>query len=375
MRHALLYALVLALASAPTAVVASADEARDVYELVTAASVPLLPASLRATFTERLPAIRAVAARDLCPDVDAGGSAGSATSHYIRLGAIAAQDVRRFPRDRASALKQFRSRGVHDGGELPWVLLDHHADLVDAFRKNSWDGIVEHAGCVLHFATDANLPFSTVSDADARRGAALHWPAEEGERADEPHRHIRRRFQVELPRRMRDRLSYELRVFPGRYRDVEDVPNAVFGVVFAAHDSVDDVVAIDRRIMSELDITDATTFRSHRDAYYDQMSVQAGSIVVARLKSAALLSAELIGAAWRDAGSPELAAANAPALPREDERADAGSLVGSRNSGKYHRSSCQHAKRIKPANLVRFDSAKAAGQAGRTPCRTCRPGK
>ena len=47
--------------------------------------------------------------------------------------------------------------------------------------------------------------------------------------------------------------------------------------------------------------------------------------------------------------------------------------VGSKKSNKYHYPSCRWAKKIKPNNLVTFQSAKEAQEAGYIPCKVCRP--
>jgi len=47
--------------------------------------------------------------------------------------------------------------------------------------------------------------------------------------------------------------------------------------------------------------------------------------------------------------------------------------VGSKKSNKYHYPSCQWAKKIKPYNLVTFQSAKEAQEAGYVPCKVCKP--
>jgi hypothetical protein len=47
--------------------------------------------------------------------------------------------------------------------------------------------------------------------------------------------------------------------------------------------------------------------------------------------------------------------------------------VGSSKSDKYHYPSCQWAKKINPANLVTFKSAKEAKEAGYVPCKVCKP--
>lgn len=46
---------------------------------------------------------------------------------------------------------------------------------------------------------------------------------------------------------------------------------------------------------------------------------------------------------------------------------------GSKNSNKYHYTTCKWAQRIKPANLVRFETPEAAITAGYVPCKICKP--
>ena len=50
-----------------------------------------------------------------------------------------------------------------------------------------------------------------------------------------------------------------------------------------------------------------------------------------------------------------------------------GKYVGSVNSDKYHKPSCEWAQKILPKNEVWFDTAEQARQAGYKPCKTCRP--
>jgi len=49
----------------------------------------------------------------------------------------------------------------------------------------------------------------------------------------------------------------------------------------------------------------------------------------------------------------------------------AGVVVGSKNGTKYHLPDCSGAKRIKPENLVTFDSVSEAERAGYTPAANC----
>ena len=121
----------------------------------------------------------------------------------------------------------------------------------------------------------------------------------------------------------------------------------------------------------------SSLLESNQDAYYRRVVERALPIMEQRLESAALLMANLIGTAWIQAGRPppeQWHGASAPGMHRlspgtgtEQRR------VGSKSSTIFHRPGCQHARRIKQVNLIRFHSRKAARDAGRVPCKTCKP--
>lgn len=45
----------------------------------------------------------------------------------------------------------------------------------------------------------------------------------------------------------------------------------------------------------------------------------------------------------------------------------------SKNSNKYHYPDCRWAQKIKPSNLIKFNSPEEAQKAGYIPCKVCRP--
>jgi len=45
----------------------------------------------------------------------------------------------------------------------------------------------------------------------------------------------------------------------------------------------------------------------------------------------------------------------------------------SKKSYKYHYPACKWAQKIKPANLVKFNTAQEAIRAGYVPCKVCKP--
>lgn len=51
----------------------------------------------------------------------------------------------------------------------------------------------------------------------------------------------------------------------------------------------------------------------------------------------------------------------------------AGEFWGSKNSNKYHYPDCRWAQKIKPSNLIKFNSPEEAQKAGYIPCKVCKP--
>jgi hypothetical protein len=310
---------------------------------------------------------------------------GDVDWHYIMLD-IGAEDAhpadrhaaaRAFPRDRSAADKHFKRYGRRRGGQLPWVIRDRYLALVDAFGTGEGDAVIHEAGVLLHFATDAALPFNVTADRDGAATGHVRWSAASATQASRPYRTVRHRYHVGLLRRLRSRLDYEVRVSPQRYHPAEDPVDAAFNVLIDTHRDMGVLLGIDRAIMAGLGIQDVDAFTAHLNAYLEEAADRAAPIMESRLEAAALLGANLIGAAWAEAAKPSPAGLTTAPKVVADATAPpvAGEIpfVGSRHSTVYHRATCSHVKRIKPDNLLRFESIEAAEAEGRTPCRLCRP--
>lgn len=356
---------------------AAPEESPTAYEIVTAASVTVLPAPLQGFFETHLAALRQSATGKHATGSSGDGARESAGRHFVMLDIITDGHVRRFPQDRAEAMRLFKQRGVHDGGELPWVILDCYAALVRAFTSGASDALAQEAGTLLHFVTDAVLPFNTTGDRDGTGAGALHWFPTEAEAGSESHHTVRHRCQIVLLDRFRNRFDFEVRVFPGRRENISNPRQAVFDALFEAYDTIDRLVKIDAEVLAGLDIHDATTFAASADAYYQRLADRAAPIMETRLEAGALLGANLITAAWVEAGKPSIHTTPATSSVVRDRASPpkpvASPYVGSRNSTIFHKATCPHARRIKPENLVGFDSVGEAIRAGRTPCKTCKP--
>ena len=331
------------------------DASPRAYEIVADVALRALPNPLRGLLEGRAEEIRRIASTELLhvPTARDHGP-GEAASHFILLDVgdqtrdrNGPSAVRRFPRSEVAARKFFARHGVTEGGSLPWTLLRRVDDLSKAFRQHDLEKVVRAVGAVVHFATDAALPFNTVSDETNRRG-----------------------FHVDLLSEYGDRFAYEVRVFPGRLGSASSPIDDVFATLLAAYDTVPRL----RVIVEQSAAISKSTWGSPAAKLLKQIESKGGcAIIESRLEDGALLAANLIVGAWVTADRPELRGDAITAAPASAGSVLVADWVGSVNSTIVHKAGCPHARRIRPANRVTFTSAFDARQAGRSACKTCKP--
>lgn len=348
--------LLLTLAAVPLPRCVAGEEGADAYEITVAAALPVLPKPLRAFFAPHLEAVRLASVDQRCRQAGAAGCDGR---HYLMLDADARgtdqaawhEAARAFPRNRRQAKRLFLRNETDTGGSLPWTVAEAYHRLVSAFRERDVAAIVAATGALCHYTCDAALPFH-VSRAGTGAGD------------------LRNRVQSNLIARLRSRLDYEVRVAPTRYRETTAPVDAAFATMIEAHATLATLIAADA------DITPGRSGGSSAaslDVYYDRLIERTADVMETRLEAAALLAADLIGGAWAVTGRPSLGHDLESATDGGGE-ATPTPYLGSRNSTIFHRSDCSHARRIKPSNRTSFPTAAAAAKAGRSPCKTCKPG-
>jgi hypothetical protein len=175
-----------------------------------------------------------------------------------------------------------------------------------------------------------------------------------------------------------NRLKHEVRLVPGRVTSSDDPTELVFGTLLSAHVKIrfsKDAVAgdddVDRKSRGLLPGTQHTS-----EGIEDPFPRACEALLSSQVRAGALLGARLILTSWVQAGKPGMpkAADGGNALPGErSTAAQSAPFSGSRNSTIFHHSVCRHAQQIKPTNRVWFQSAAAATQAGRVPCKVCKP--
>ena len=296
-----------------------------------------------------------------------------------------------FPRREVEARKLFKSLGfARQGGRLPWGVEDLHAELVRAFQQGDGDEIVKLAGHLTHFAWAASQPFNvTVNHAGRDTGNLYLGELDIGEPYF-PHQSVHYRVMGEMVRRYRSRYLERVRVRPVELRPISDPLEPCFCHLVGSLARLDDLLTADRETTERLGATDGESLVKREDEFYELLDARCGDIVVERLRSGAILAAGLIAGAWERAGSPVVADLGAPSLeagttpraipeeeprtePASGEEAKTGRYVGSKQSNVFHRPDCKHAKRIRPWNLVYYESAEDAKRQGKRPCRICRP--
>ncbi len=362
-----------------------------VHRIIATATLDALPLPLRDSFqAKRVLLLHDVAAADSLEQIHARNKHGTVWLDYsapenadpaARLNA-----ARDFPMDReASKTKGYRAEVF---GDLPFVLQDHVHRLTQAMRAARWETVREQSLHILRFSAFVGFPSQLTRDAQSGDAyLAELW----------------------LVDQIRPRLEYEVRVFPGRFQRASDTGTLILAALRDGHasyfqmraliaDAQRDAGITDSRVRVDIILPDdGPSVREFRRIYAER----AGSLMCEQFKNAALLAANLIGTAWMDAGSPEVpmdtfaprtedkpgdsakpdgADKSGVAAGDQKKSAAAGAVdlvadkfMGSSGSETYHRSSCQHAARIKPENTIRFTSLEEAQRAGRKACQTCKP--
>jgi hypothetical protein len=112
------------------------------------------------------------------------------------------------------------------------------------------------------------------------------------------------------------------------------------------------------------------------------MEVVAKADVAEAISTAALTQAEAFVAAYKAAGrAPSLpqgisappAAGQGRSSPKNPQAAPGYAFVSSTSSQVFHRPDCRWAQNIASGNLVGYKNRDEAVQAGRRPCKTCKP--
>ena len=344
------------------------------HELVAHTAIKrLVPTGARAIYLPNLEKIVEIAAQRPTGEP---GSYLPADAHYLMLDvdarSTAAHDrlqaVMAFPHVRAKAEELFDQHNQPEGGSLPWSMQEQFNLLVAALRANDQARIIRSAASVIQLATDAALPFSTTVTVQGPPGSKIRWPSSPDSTETDPRQTARGRIQTWIIERDRSSIDAQLSSSSCSARLTTSVVEAALTVMMNSAAALDAVLLVDTELISRWRVADRSTFLAIQQTYGAELADRCGPILTSRLSEGACLAAALLTRAVqvsRAGSDPAIVTSN---LKQQDP-----SLMGSKNSKKFHLTTCRHAKTIKLENVVTFGSSREAIRAGRQPCAVCRP--
>mgnify|MGYP000942137506 CR=1 FL=1 len=164
-------------------------------------------------------------------------------------------------------------------GRLPFLVIEAHKRLVDAFKSGDKERILREADAVAILAADLNNPLDLSSDFDGTRTGQAG---------------LAKRFGTQLPEAMEGRLK----VNPEAARLLDDPTDYVFGSLPRVHIQVDNIL-----------FADALAHRgksSYGGPYFEAFELRAGRLLGEVLSEAASDVGSFWYTAWTAAGRPEL---------------------------------------------------------------------
>jgi len=180
------------------------------------------------------------------------------------------------PQDEAAAKAKADPRRV---GRLPFLLLEAHGRLVEAFKSGDKERILQEADAVAILAADLNNPLALAENFD-------------GQKTDQPG--LQKRFSSQLAETMEGRLKLN----PEAARLLENPRDYIFGAMVRNHVWVDNILYADRLAYRGKS--------SYGGAYFEALELRSGRLLGEILSNAAADAGSFWYTAWTEAGRPAL---------------------------------------------------------------------
>jgi hypothetical protein len=239
-----------------------------VYRLVLQKAIDTLPKGQKKYFDDHkyeLPS--------LVPDEDPPVRPEGRRFALDLLGSFPFNDL---PREEAGVKAKADPEAV---GRLPFLLLEAHARLIEAFKSGDKERILREADAVGILATDLNNPLALTRNFDGQGSAQ---PG------------LSKRFTSQLAQNMEGKLK----VNPEAARLLENPRDYIFGSMIRSHIWVDNILYID-----SLSYRGKSTYGG---PYFEALVLRAGRLLDEILSSASTDVGSFWYTAWTTAGRPEL---------------------------------------------------------------------
>jgi hypothetical protein len=211
----------------------------------------------------------------LAPDADL---AEEGTERRFAVDRLRPFPFAELPRTEAAFRQAFPEQGK-DVGRLPWLLLESHDRLTEAFRAGDKARILAESDLLAQLVADLHNPLALTDNADGQKtGQHGLWV----------------RFTAKLPEAMKGRLKLD----PEAAVLLDDPRAFVFSMVDATYVWLDNLLyeeELARRGKG-----------GYTEIYFDDLSSRVGPLLRARLGEAAARAGSYWYTAWTSAGRPEL---------------------------------------------------------------------
>src|SRR5262245_14814719 len=166
-----------------------------------------------------------------------------------------------------------------DAGRLPWLILESHQRLIEAFKSGDKAKILAESDTLSQLVADLHNPLALTDNAD-------------GQKTEQHGLWIR--FTTKLPEAMHNKLKLD----PDAAHLLEDPRSFIFSTINATYVWLDN-------LLYEEELAKRGK-AGYTEIYFDDLSVRVGPILKARLSEAAGHVGSFWYTAWTSAGRPEL---------------------------------------------------------------------
>jgi hypothetical protein len=204
--------------------------------------------------------------------------------HFLDLDAYGAFPFRELPREYDEAVRRYGDAFVRKNGLLPWRSEEIYRKLVEAFAQKTpyaRENIKFFSSVLAHYVSDAHVPLHAVLNYDGQLTG--QWG-------------VHSRFETELF----ERYAKSLNVAPPKRPTaaLDGARDFAFGILLESFPLAQQVLDADRTAAAGREVYD--------DEYFMRFFAHVRPILERRLSESIARTAQVIEAAWIEAGRPEV---------------------------------------------------------------------
>jgi len=241
-----------------------------VHQAVTAKAIDTLPKPLKAFYEAHK-----LEMPSLAPDAELPAEGLERRFAIDRLKAFPFADV---PHTEAAFKEAFGDAGK-DVGRLPWLILESHQRLIEAFKSGDKERILAESDLLSQLVADLHDPLALTDNSD-------------GQKTEQHGLWIR--FTTKLPEAMHSKLKLD----PDAAHLLDDPRAFIFSTINATYVWLDN-------LLYEEELSKRGK-AGYTEIYFDDLSVRVGPLLRQRLSEAAGHAGSFWYTAWTSAGRPEL---------------------------------------------------------------------